>query len=396
MPVADFAGLFPSAAAPPGLADLGRLLETSGLVRYLGQPVPSVVMHRLIAARIRDDERLIQGSGCQPVPGPVALLAAEAGQGLLTRLGDAESFTRLESTLGGERDKRVPARVWGLAVYGVARAGELRGRSAQSSSLFERAIGFLDQELDRSLLSECWNGLARHVKDQPPADRGNRVEAFNTALSWAVTARELATQAADAAAGRQQQLWDLIRAERAHAMQALIMRKQANDMADLTARKSRRAEAMTMLRESEARRRHQLEELGIYDSPDVDRARFNLGGSGIGLAKLSRGAEAEQYLRAAHQAYQEAKQIRIQRYGEGIALPAIAACDNGIALAYYYGALLEADPLRDDREAYCPITPQTRMLLLRQATAACAEAFDARSQLGRPTWTTGTRSSQPT
>ena len=148
--------------------------------------------------------------------------------------------------------------------------------------------------------------------------------------------------------------------------------------------------------ESEASRREHLKSLGIEDSPDVDRARFNLGGSGIGLAKLSRGAEAEQYLRAAHQAYQEAKQIRIQRYGEGIALPAIAACDNGIALAYYYGALLEADPLRDDREAYCPITPQTRMLLLRQATAACAEAFDARSQRGWPTWTTRTRSSQPT
>ena len=382
LPVTDFAELIPHAGTPDGLTDLGRLLEKAGLVRFLTQPAPSVLMHRLIAARMRDDERLIRVPGHEPVPAPVALLAADAGQGLMTRLGDAESFTRLEAELEGERDPRVPARTWGLAVYGVARAGEIRGRSAQSSSLFEKAIGFLDQVLDRSLLSECWNGRARYLKDHPPAAPEERVKALDAALSWALMARELATRAAaDADAGSQQQLSDLIRAERAHAMQALIMRKQADGIADRAAKKARLAEAMAMLEESEANRGKHLAELGIPDSPDVNRARFNLGGSGIGLAKLSRGAEAEQYLRVARQAYEEAKRIRVQRYGEGIALPAIAACDHGIALAYYYGALLEADPLRDKREAYSPITPQSRMFLLRQATAACAEAFRARSLL---------------
>ncbi|HEY1346929.1 MAG TPA: hypothetical protein VGF54_18235 [Streptosporangiaceae bacterium] len=382
LPVADFAGLVPHAGAPDGLANLGRSLEKAGLVRLLTQPARSVLMHRLIAARIRDDERLIQVPGHQPVPAPVALLATDAGQDLMTRLGDAESFTRLEAELGRERDPRIPARTWGLAVYGVARAGEIRGRSAPSSSLFEKAIGFLDQELDQSLLSECWNGRARYLKDHPPADAEERVRALDAALSWALTARELATRAAgDATAGSQQQLRDLIRAERAHAMQALIMRKQADGIADRAAKKARLAEAMAMLEESEANRGKYLAELGIPDSPDVDRARFNLGGSGIGLAKLSRGAEAERYLRAARRAYAEARRIRVQRYGEGIALPAIAACDNGIALAYYYGALLGADPLRDEREAYSLISPQSRMFLLRQATAACAEAFRARSLL---------------
>jgi hypothetical protein len=382
LPVAGFAGFFPHAGAPDSLVTLGRSLEKAGLVRFLTQPAPSVLMHRLIADRIRGDERLIQLPGHPPVPAPVALLAAEAGQGLMTRLGDAESFARLEAGMGRDRDPRIPPRTWGLAVYGIARAGEIRGRSAQSSPLFEKAIGFLDQELDRSLLSECWNGRARYLKDHPPADPEERVKALDVALSWAVTARELAGRAADDAAQRsQQQLWDRVRAERAHAMQALIMRRQADGIGDRAAKKARLAEAMAMLAESEANRRKHLAELGIEDSPDVDRARFNLGGSGIGLAKLSQGAEAEEYLRAAYQAYAEAKRIRVQRYGEGIALPAIAACDNGIALAYYYGALLEADPLRPEPEAYHPVTPQIRMLLLRQATAACAEAFRDRSLL---------------
>ena len=382
MPIADFADFFPGAARPDGLADLGRSLEKAGLVRFLTQPVPSMLMHRLIAERIRADERLVPIPGHQAVPAPVALLAVSAGQDLMTRLGDGESFPRLEAELGRERDLRIPVRIWGLAVYGVARAGEIRGRSAQSSPLFEKAIGFLDQRLDRSLLSECWNGRARYLKDHPPADREERVKALDAALSWALTARELAARAADnAAGGRQQQLWDLIRAERAHAMQALIMRKQADDIPDLAAKKARLDEAMVMLTESEDNRGKYLTELGIQDSPDVDRARFNLGGSGIGLAKLSWGAEAEGYLRAARQAYEEAKAIRVRRYGEGIALPAIAACDNGIALAYYYGALLEADPLRGEQEAYGPVTPQTRMALLRRASAACAEAFRDRSLL---------------
>lgn len=382
LPVGHFTEFFPRGGTPDGLADLGRSLEKAGLARFLTQPAPSVLMHRLIAARIRHDERLIRIPGHQPGPAPVALLATNGGQGLMTRLGDAESFSRLEAGLGGRRDPRIFARTWGLAVYGIARAGEIRGRSAQSSSLFQRAIGYLDPGLDQSLLSECWNGRARYLKDHPPADLGERVTALKEALSWAVKARELASEAAGgAAAGSEQQLWDLIRAERAHAMQALIMRKQADDIADKAAKKTRLAEAMAMLTESENKRAKHLADLGIQDSPDIDRSRFNLGGSGIGLAKLSRGAEAERYLRAAREAYEEAKRLRVERYGEGVALPAIAACDNGLALAYYYGALLEADPLRDEQEAYSPVTRQTRMFLLRRATTACAEAFRDRTLL---------------
>jgi hypothetical protein len=383
LPVGDFADFFANDGMPDALADLAQPLAEAGLVRLLTQPVPSVLMHRLIAARIRADERLIQVPGHpQPVPAPVALMAASAGQNLMTRLGDAESFKRLEAELGSEPDSLVPKRTWALAVYGIARAGEIRGRSAQSSSLFEKAIGSLDQRLDLSLLSECWNGRARHMKDHPPADRAEHIPALNMALAWALTARELGTRAAEnASEGSRQQLWDLIRAERAHAMQGLIMRKQANHFDDPAAQKRRRADAMAMLAESEDLRVAYLEQLGISDSPDMDRARFNLGGSGIGLAKLSRDAEAEGYLRDTLEAYERAKQIRVRRFGEGMALASVASCDHGIALAYYYSALLEADPRRDRGGEYRPVSAQTRMLLLRQASAACAQALRDRTLL---------------
>jgi hypothetical protein len=383
LPVTDFAEFFTCVGVSDSeLTGLGRMLEKAGLVRFLTQPAPSMLMHRLIAAPIRASERLIKGADHAAVPAPIALLAADAGQGLMIRLGDGESFGRLEALLAHERPAPIPARAWGLAVYGVARAGEIRGRSRQSSPLFEKAIGYLDAGLDRSLLSESWNGRARFVKDNPPPDPVERIKALDEALSWALRARALAAEAAgEADAGSERQLRDLIRAERAHAMQALIMRKQADGIADRAAKRTRLAEAMEMLEESEVKRAKYLADLGIPDSPDIDRARFNLGGSGIGLAKLSRGAEAERYLRAARKAYEAAKRIRVQRYGEGFALPAIASCDNGFALACFYGALLEADPMRDEGQPYRPTTPQTRMSLLRQASAACAEALRDRTLL---------------
>jgi hypothetical protein len=283
---------------------------------------------------------------------------------------------------GRDRDPLAPARTWGLACYGVARAGEIRGRSAQSSSLFEQAIGLLDPALDRSLLSECWCGRARHLKDHQPADRQEHIEAMDTARSWALIALVLATQAADdAPEGSRRQLLDLVLAERAHAMQGLIFRKQANDIDDPAAKKKRRADAMAVLAESEELRDGYLKKLGISDSPDVDRARFNLGGAGIGLAKLSRDAEAEGYVRDALEAYEMAKRVRVRRFGEGFALASVAACDHGIALAYYYGALLEVEPRRRPGEEYRPVSPHNRMSLLRQASTACAYALRVRTLL---------------
>jgi hypothetical protein len=306
-------------------------------------------------------------------------MAAGAGQDLMTRLGDSESFARLEAALGRERDPRVPARTWGHAVYGIARAGEIRGRSKQSSALFAQAIDFLDQRLDLSVLSECWNGRARYLKDIASTDRATLLENAGTAQAWAARARKLATLAAsEAPPGSPQELWDLIRAERAHAMEALCLRKRANLIKDGGERKAKRIEALAMLEQSLESRHGYLERLGIRDSPDLDRGIYNLGGSGIGLAKDSQGAEAERFLRGAWDAYEEAKRIRVERYGEGYSLPSIASCDSGMALACYYGALLEADPTRD-REAYRPITPEDRMALLRQASAADGEALRDRT-----------------
>ena len=365
---------------------LGRLLEQAGLARLLTRPTPSVLMHRLIAARIRQDLRPILVPGHEVLPAPVALLAADAGQRLMIDHGDDESFEQIEDYLRADPPAGITPRSWALAVYGVARAGEIRGRSAVSSGLFEQAIGHLDSELDISLLSECWNGRARYMKDHPP--RENRKAALAEALAWAEQAESLARQAAkrshddlDRAQASQAQAWDLIRAERARAMQALIMKAQARDIADAEESKALLDRSLRMLEESETERAARLKELGIRDSPDIDRAKFNLGGPCIDIAKLSQGAEAERHLRRALEVYEQVKRIRVERHGQGIAMPSIAACDFGLALAYYYGALLEVDPLRPGGAAFMPVSPESRMSLLRRATASAWNALRDRTVL---------------
>jgi hypothetical protein len=383
LPTAEFAEFFRLTRERDGDANrLARLLERAGLIRFLTRPVPAMLMHRLIAARIRQDERLIRIADHEPLPAPVALLAADAGQRLMTARGDDESFSRLEEDLGGDRPPRIPARSWGLAIYGIARAGEIRGRSAPSSALFEKAIPCLDETLDRSLLSECWNGRARYLKDHPPANRDERVTALTEAMSWARRAQNLAREAAaSAGSDRHQQLLELIREERSHAMAALIIKTQARDITDPVQQRAQYVRSLDMLEDSERKRRAYLEELGITDSPDMDRSTFNLGGPCISLAKLSDGADAEDYLERGLRAYEEAKSIRVARHGAGVALPSIAACDNGIALVFLYGALLAADPQRTKTERFRPASPQIRMALLRRAGNACAEALRDRTIL---------------
>jgi hypothetical protein len=248
--------------------------------------------------------------------------------------------------------------------------------------LFEKAIGSLDETLDRSLLSECWNGRARYLKDHPPAERQARIPALAQALSWARRSQDLAREAANAAEpDRLRELPDLIREERARAMEALIIKTQARDIADPIEQKAQYVRSLEMLGKSEDNRRKYLAELDICDSPDMDRSRFNLGGPCISLAKLSKGPEAEYYLRRGLGAYEEAKRMRVLRHGAGVALASIASCHNGIALVYYYSALMEVDPQRRETDTFGRITPQTRMALLRRASTACAEALRDRTVL---------------
>ena len=355
---------------------LGDRIAAAGLVRRLDRTEPSVLMHRLIAAQLRATSRRIRSAPDEYLPVPVALLADDAGQRLMISSGDAESFETIEAYLKTPRPAQVSPRSWGLAQYGVARAGELRGRSAQSADFFEDAIGLLDSEQDASKLSECWNGRARHVKDHPPRDRADRELALDEAFAWAQRAEVIARSANE----RSGSPWDIVRAERARAMQALVKKAQARDIG-AGEKKALLEEALKMLRESEAERVRILDALGEGDSPDRDRAKFNLGGVCIDLAKLSVGPQAEAYLREAREVYEAAKEMRVRRHGEGIALPSITACDNGLALAFHYGALLAADPLRDADAPYNPISGAARLALLRRATASAWDALRDRTAL---------------
>jgi hypothetical protein len=371
LPLLAFDGLCGGSAL-----EAGRQLAEVGLVRVLARPEPAVLMHRLVAAQVRSTPRLVPGQAGRRLQVPVALMASAGGQELLITRGDAETFQRLELFLDKPAPVGVTTRPWGVAEYGVARAGELVGRSEQSARLFERAIGYLDALTDASLISECWNGRARHVKDHPPGGAVEKAQGLAEALGWAERAEQIAREADK----RVPDLWDVVRAERARAMQALVMKAQAKGLAR-SERKSKLAEALHMLEKSEAARVAILDQLKVGDSPDRDRARFNLGGVCIELAQMCSGAEADEYLRLAREVYETVKQMRVRRHGEGVALPSIAACDNGLALALYYGALLSADPLRDPKAPYAAISLQSRLALLRQATASAWDALRDRTAL---------------
>jgi hypothetical protein len=357
-------------------AKVARRLAGAGLVQVLTRPQPSVLMHRLLAAQVRTSDRLVAGPGGQRLPVPAALLARPAGQDLFITRGDTVAFARLEKVLDRAAPPGLDTRLWGTAEYGIARAGELVGRSEQSARLFERAIAYLDPQADASLLSESWNGRARHVKDHPPADPRQRFLALAEALRWAEQAEGIARSAAQ----RDDNPWDVVRAERARAMRALVMKAQARDLPPAD-RKKMLAESLGILTDSEAARALILDGLGVGDSPDRDRAKFNLGGVSIDLAQMCSGAEAGGYLRQAHQAYEAAKVMRVARHGAGIALPSIAACDFGLALSYYYGALLSADPLRDEQADDVEISLPSRLALLRQAATCAWDALRDRTAL---------------
>jgi hypothetical protein len=377
LPVSAFADVDPG-------GELAAKLGEVGLVTYRTRGEPTIAMHRLIAERIRGGHRAIDVPGHGPVPAPVTLLLSQTRQELLIDIGDTLTLARLEQFFAHPAPHDIAPRTWGLAVHGVARAGELRGRSEQSSALYEQAIGYLDENRDPALLSECWNGRARYTKDHPPAppDRG---DALAEAVEWARHAENLARRAAEASTSNDERDWNLIRAERARAMRALIMRKQATDIVDPAARKAALTEVLGILVDSADLRQQILARRGIDDHPDLDRSRFNIGGTGVELAKLSEGREAESFLKQGRAAYAYAKQMRVRRF-DGRAASSIASCDSGLALILYYGALLAVDPLRPDGADFAPITQETRMSLLRSATASAWDSLRDRSVISAGTF----------
>jgi hypothetical protein len=370
LPVSAFADVDPG-------GELAAKLGEVGLVTYRTRGEPTIAMHRLIAERIRGDHRTIEAPGHGPVPAPVALLLSQVRQELLIDIGDTPTLAVLERFFAPPAPRDIAPRTWGLAVHGIARAGELRGRSEQSSELYERAIGYLDEDRDPALLSECWNGRARYTKDHPPAPP-DRAGALAEAVEWAGHAENLAHQAAEASTSNEERDWHLIRAERARAMRALIMRKQAADIVDPAARKAALNEVLGILVDSADLRQRILGRCGIDDHPDLDRSRFNIGGTAVELAKLSAGEQAEGFLKQGHEAYAYAKQMRVRRF-DGRAASSIASCDFGLALILYYGALLAVDPLRPDGADFAHISREVRMSLLRGATVSAWDSLRDRS-----------------
>lgn len=261
------------------------------------------------------------------------------------------------------RDPRRRGRRSGLALRGLGRAFELRGRVEKSAEVFAAALDRLPTDSDAVV--ECLVGRARWTNENANASR-DEIEA---AMRWVNAAIERSSG--------DRRDYDPIRYEGARAMLGLLLRKLARTIPDRAHRKVLLEEAHRILLASKNNRQHIYKSRGIQDDSNLDRAQFNLGGIYVDLAQLSDPAEAARYLDEAWATYDQVRRIRVKRYGRNptYAHPHIAACTAGLALTDYYRALIGTHA--DGRTADL----QQRMDWLRRATKNIYESLMDREHL---------------
>lgn len=129
--------------------------------------------------------------------------------------------------------------------------------------------------------------------------------------------------------------------QRARAMEALLMRKEADALVaknDIAGARSLLTTSIDILQESLDERRAILAAHPQLDLDDEDRAIFNFAGNYLALAKICTGSEVERYFADCEQTYARVLEIREARYGK-VAIPHIASCKAGLMMKYYYEAL---------------------------------------------------------
>ena len=147
-----------------------------------------------------------------------------------------------------------------------------------------------------------------------------------------------------------------IAVSRADAMDALLRRKLAAEIDDALARRIELEAALDQLERSAALR----EDLIQGDSPDIDRSRFNIPGTLIGLAKAVDGSEVGPILDRAESIYREVYDIRVRRYRTE-SLEEVITCVHGQGVVNYYRAVLLPEISVEDRLDYLK-TSLTRAL----------------------------------
>ena len=325
-----------------------------------------ILMHRLFGQVIRQGRAFDIRAVDLPHTAPafIAVTATPRARELLTTRSAAADLETLCDAITGWQPTADQERLAGLALRGLGRAFELRGRVEMSAKVFAAALDRLPTE-DNVSVVECLVGRARWTNENANASR-DEIEA---AMRWVNAAIERSSE--------DRRDYNPIRYEGARAMLGLLLRKLARTIPDRAHRKELLEEAHRILLASKNNRQHIYKSRGIQDDSNLDRAQFNLGGIYVDLAQLSDPAEAAKYLDEAWATYDQVRRVRVKRYGRNptYAHPHIAACTAGLALTDYYRALIGTHA--DGRTADL----QQRMDWLRSATKNIYESLMDREHL---------------
>ena len=327
-------------------------LEDLGLVQRIEGD--RVVMHRLIRAAARktlEDE--IDGAAVAGL-----LLNRHSARHFETAatIADLDEFARLleGSSLPDEPKAEC------LAVLG---SFQERKDSKASATWFEMALDHLPRPnavvdpRHAETLASCLQGVARAVFRSQTAEADEWREARDRLAPVAAMARQFPDDTTVQ-----------IAASRADAMDALLRRKLAASIDDPAARRAELENALEQLERSAARREELIPEV----TADIDRSKFNIPGTLIGLAKASTAAEAGPLLDRAEEIYTYVYGVRVSRYRTRDSEEVIT-CVNGLGVVNYYRAVLLPE-----------VSVEERLDYLKTARDHATEAMRVRESLAWP------------
>jgi hypothetical protein len=327
-------------------------LEELGLVQRIEGD--RVVMHRLIRAAARkvlEDE--IDGAAVADLLlNPFSARYFETA----ATIADLDEFAGLLERSNLPDKPKAEC----LAILG---SFQERKNSKASATWFEMALDHLpppDAVVDprqAETTASCLQGVARAVFRSQSAEADEWREARERLAPVAAMARRFPDDTVVQVA-----------ASRADAMDALLRRKLAATIDDPSARRAELEKALQQLERSAARREELIPEV----TADIDRSKFNIPGTLIGLAKASTAAEAGPLLDRAEAIYTYVYGVRVSRYRTRDSEEVIT-CVNGLGLVNYYRAVLLP-----------AISVEERLDYLKTARDHATEAMRVRESLAWP------------
>lgn len=339
--------------APDVAANAVAELADVGLVQRVDDA--SVVMHRSIRAAAREsvaDENVDSQVLAQLLRYPPSARHFEAAATVTELSGMADLLTR-----SGLPSDTVGECLWALGSF------QERKDSKASAAWFEQALEHLpppDDVVDPGqavIVAACVQGVARSAFRRPAA-----------AVEEKVAARASLTPIYRLGDRFPDDVPVQLAVSRADAMDALLRRQLADKPDDANRRRSELQAALDQLERSAQRRTELVQEV----TADIDRSRFNIPGTLVGLAKQGEPRDAAAHLDRAEAIYQDVYGVRVRRYRTEESEEVIT-CVHGQAIVNYYRAVLV--PF---------LTVSKRQALLIKAVDQASQAMRVRQRLASP------------